>query len=122
MVTSAWFDAPYHYDVSDRSCHISYVFLVVKSRGRHLNSSVANFGPQGRSTETSNSVLGWGEDGEIDTLILSDSSPMPFNPIQYQPNSIRKSMAVHWNWNGNGGTRLESEKNQGVCFSRLPAP
>ena len=50
------------------------------------------------STEISNSVLGWGEHGEIDTLILSDSSLMPFNPIRYQPNSVQAHSTFRRSW------------------------
>ncbi len=81
-----------------------FIFLIsfqFYQRGPHLNSSVANwknlgrsfkvnnfwvnFGPHGQSTETSN--------GEIDTPILSDSSPMPFNPV-LSWNQNRTSVSV----------------------------
>ncbi len=49
-------------------------------------------------------------------LILGPTVGVTVGLIKIQSNSIRKLMAVCWNWNGSGGTRLESEKNQGVCF------
>ncbi len=45
-------------------------------QGQHF---LGQFWTERTVTETSNSVLGSGEHGEIDTLILSDSSLMLFN-------------------------------------------
>ena len=72
--------------------------LTYLGRSLKVNKFWVNVEPQGRSTETSNSVLGWGEHGEIDTLILSDSSPMPFSPVQYQPNSVEAHSTFRRSW------------------------
>ncbi len=50
----------------------------------------------------------------MDTLIRSDSSPMPFSPVQYQPNSVEAPSTFGWGWTNLRPNSCQSE-NKWQC-------